>query len=224
MEQEKCSCWHCVKVRAPEGEPIPAAGWRPLCKPSSLCVFSFLWRNYRHLRQKTCVCVCVMTQMETCRGAHSLQIKHSRFGQIAVQSVVQEGGIQIWSVFAVFIVTFLSPAVMHWLCVCVCVSRSNWVTSFRFCTLWSLWSYPACACFYQRDNCIRWCWEYDKIGNDRFSPFFTAVMEFPNYVITLSLLCPSRSDSTADFSVPVLFRISHEKRENFFSSVFENVH
>ena len=92
-----------------------------LCKPGShglsSCVLSFSWRNYRHLNQKTCVCV--MAHRETCYS--SCQIKHFCFGKIAVQSVVQEGGIQIWLVFAVFIVIFLSPAVLHWLCVCLCV-------------------------------------------------------------------------------------------------------
>lgn len=150
------------------------------------------------------------------RRCHSsLQIKRSCFRETAEQFVVQEGGIRIWWVFAVFIVIFLSPAVLHWLCVCVRVSRSNCVTSIRFCTLWSLCTYTACTCFYQRDNCVRWCWEYEKIGNDRFSPFFTAVVEFPNYVITLSLLRPSRSDATAD-SASLYYSGSQTRRERFF--------
>lgn len=154
--------------------------------------------------------------METCRGA----IHHFKLS-ILVSSKLLYSLLfrRVEFKFDRFLLSSLSHFSLLLLCidcVCVCVSRSNWVTSVRFCTLWSLCSYPACACFYQRDNCIRWCWEYEKIGNDRFSPFFTAVVEFPNYVITLSLLRTSRSDSTADFSVPVLFRISHQKRETFF--------
>lgn len=58
----------------------------------SLCILSFLWRNYRHLNQKTCV----MAQMGNLRRCHSsLQIKDSCFGEIAVQSVVHEGGFQM---------------------------------------------------------------------------------------------------------------------------------
>lgn len=76
-------------MRAPQGEPIPAAGWWPLCKPGgcglSLGIFSFLWCNYRHLNSK--MCVCVTAQMETCRGAiHRFKL-NTCFWEIAVQSV-----------------------------------------------------------------------------------------------------------------------------------------
>lgn len=42
-----------------------------------------------------CVCVCDGTNGNPQRGHSSLQINHSCFRQIAVQSVVREGGIQI---------------------------------------------------------------------------------------------------------------------------------
>lgn len=169
-----------------------------------------------------CLCLCDGTNGNVQRCHSSLQIKHLFGGNCC--TVCSGGWNSDLTVLSVFIVIFLSPAVLHWLCVCVCVcvSRSNCVTSVRFCTLWSLCSYPACACLYQRDNCIRWCWEYEKIGNDRFSPFFTAVVEFPNYVITLSLLRPLKVRRDCGFSFPVLFRISNKKREIFFVS--ENVH
>lgn len=53
--------------------------------------------------------------MQRCHSP--LQIKPSCFREIMAWlcDLFQEGGIQIWSLFAIFIVKFLSPAVLHFL-------------------------------------------------------------------------------------------------------------
>lgn len=159
-------------MEAPQGEPIPAAGWWPLCKPVSrglsFCVFfSFLWRNYRRLNSK----MCVMAQMETCRGAiHRFKLNPLVSGKLLYSLTVFFRRLEFK--FDRSLLSLLSDFSLPLFCidcVCVCVfPRSNCVTSIRFSTLWSSCSYTACACFYRRDNCIRWCWEYEKIGNDHF--------------------------------------------------------
>lgn len=151
-----------------------------LCKPDShgkkshacgfsvSCVFGnyftvpgwmFKFRDVRWV-EKYGVCVAAnhlpsSFYMQRCHS--QLQIKHSCFREIMVLLYIlfQGGGIQIWSVFAVFIVKFLSPAALHLLYVCFFfqvqlwkLNRQQWDTSIKCSTLCcSLCSHTVCVGF-----------------------------------------------------------------------------
>lgn len=163
--------------------------------------------------------MCVMAQMETCGGAtHHFKLNTLVSGKLLYS--LSGGWISdLIGLCCPYCHISLSCcfALTVW-CVCVCVFPGPTVSPPSDFAHYGLCAHTQHAPVFIRDNCIRWCWEYEKIGNDRFSPFFTAVVEFPNYVITLSVLRPSRSEATAD-SASLYYSGSQTRRERFLLSL-----